>query len=480
MGLRRVARGLAGLVLAIAMQACGSGRDLQTAPVVRADISRTVTASGTLAAQDTVLVGSQVSGTIQNLYVDYNSQVRTGEILARLDPSTFQASLDQASATLSQLEEERSVAASSASSAVYANTAAGETAQSQSAQIAANDEAVRKAQSALELAAITARRDRTLLSQGYVAQNVVDNDESNLAAAQAGVTAAVSNARSARLNSAAGSNQAGSTASQATGAFASERASDAAVRAAQAAVRSAQINLNHATITSPVNGTVIERNVSVGQTVAAALAAPTLFTIAKDLAKMELDIAVGEPDVGAVRSGQAVTFSVLAYPGRTFRSTVSEVRQNPTIVNNVTTYDTVAYPRNLDGALRPGMTANVQIAVASFPQALVVPQAALQWNPSAAVKKSYKVVAATPEAAGAATAARSAWGKTGALAGAAVSIGSQGHVFVLAGNELHEVSVNILAIDGVRVGIAPVAGTLTVNASVVTGEGAGTNATAQP
>ena len=231
MGLRRVARGLAGLVLAIAMQACGSGRDLQTAPVVRADISRTVTASGTLAAQDTVLVGSQVSGTIQNLYVDYNSQVRTGEILARLDPSTFQASLDQASATLSQLEEERSVAASSASSAVYANTAAGETAQSQSAQIAANDEAVRKAQSALELAAITARRDRTLLSQGYVAQNVVDNDESNLAAAQAGVTAAVSNARSARLNSAAGSNQAGSTASQATGAFASERASDAAVRA---------------------------------------------------------------------------------------------------------------------------------------------------------------------------------------------------------------------------------------------------------
>ncbi len=466
------------LTLALALQGCGRGGDLQTAPVVQAPISRTVTASGTLGAQDTILVGSQVSGTIANLYVDYNSRVRKGEILARLDPSTFRAALDQATATLAQLEAERAVAAASESSAVYANSAAGETAQSQNAQIAANDEAVLKAQSALNLAAVTAGRDRTLLAQGYVARNVVDSDQTNVAAARSALVAAQSNARSGRLASAASFNQAGSAASQAAGASASQRASAAAVRAAQASVRSAQINLDHATITSPVDGTVIERNVSVGQTVAAALQAPTLFTIAKDLGKMELDIAVGEPDVGAVRAGQEVAFSVLAYPGRTFRSAVNEVRQNPTIVNNVTTYDTVAYPHNLDGALRPGMTANVQITVASFPDALVVPQAALQWSPGAAVKKAYKIV--TPDAAVApATAARSMWGKTGMLAGAAVSIGSQGRVYVLDGNELREVGVNVLAIDGTRVGVQPVAGSLAVDDAVVVGE-AGTGETARP
>ena len=271
--------------------------------------------------------------------------------------------------------------------------------------------------------------------------------------------AAQTAAKTSRLSSAASTYQAGSSAAQATGAAAAHRASEAAVRAALAAVAQAQINLDHATIVSPVDGTVIQRNVSVGQTVAAALQAPTLFTIAKDLTKMELDIAVGEPDVGAVHPGQRVAFSVLAYPGRIFASTVNEVRQNPTIINNVTTYDTVAYPNNRDAALRPGMTANVQITIATYPDATIVPLAALQWRPSAAIAKTYRLVA-PPVAGEGIPAASSAWGATGEAASFAVSVGSSSRCYVLDERNLRGVAVNVLAIDGTRAGVRVVSGAL--------------------
>ena len=408
---------------------------------------------------------------------DYNSRVHTGQVLARLDPSSFQAALDQANATLAQVYAQRSAAISSASSAAYSSSAAQVTAQSQREQIAAADEAVRKAKSSLDLANLTAHRDRTLLAHGYVAQNVVDADLTNVSAALAAFVAATTDAKTARLTSAAGAYQAGSTAAQAVGASASQRASDAVVSAARAAVRQAQINLRHATIDSPVDGTVIERNVSVGQTVAAALQAPTLFTIAKDLRKMELDIAVGEPDVGAVRAGQEIAFSVLAYPTRTFTSAVSQVRQNPTVVNNVTTYDTVAYPSNRDGALRPGMTANVQVTVAKYPDAFVVPLTALQWRPNAAVAKRYAVHAPAYTSEGIKT-TRSTWGMTNSTVEFAVSAGGEGRIYVFDGRELRGVGVAILAIDGTRVGILPVAGRLAVGDRVVTDEIDATNAMA--
>ncbi len=468
--------------LLLLLAACSSGaQDLATSPVAREPISQTVTASGTVAAQDTVLVGSQVSGTIQTLYADYNSQVRQGQVLAKLDPSLFVAALDQAKATLNQLSEQSSASSSSLSSSIYTSSAAAKTAQSQQQLITTADEDVLKARSSYDLALLTLRRDRALLREGYVAQNVVDADVTNAAATHDALVAAQTTAKTARLASAAGAYQAGSSAAQATGAAASQRASGAAVRAAMAAVAQAQINLDHATITSPVDGTVIARNVSVGQTVAAALQAPTLFTIAKDLAKMELDIAVGEPDVGAVRAGQNVTFSVLAYPGRTFASRVHEVRQNPTIVNNVTTYDTVAYPSNRDGALRPGMTANVQITVATYPSALVVPLAALQWRPSAAVRKRYHVVAVQGDGEGLKP-ARSTWGTTGTSSAFAISVGSQGSCYVLDGRTLRAVRVTVLAIDGTRAGVAPAIGRLAENDQVVVDEGgsAAASATASP
>jgi HlyD family secretion protein len=466
------------LLLALTLPGCGRGSgDVATAAVTQEPIAQMVSASGTLAAQDTVLVGSQDSGTIQAIYVDYNSQVHKGDVLARLDPSLFVAQLDQALGTLSQLTAQRSAAAASFSSSLYTSSAAQKTAQSQEAQIAAADEGVRKAQSALDLALLTLHRDRALLSQGYVAQNVVDNDFTNAAAAREALVAAQTEAKTSRLSSSAGAYQAGSSAAQATSAAASEHASDAAVRAAIAAVHQAEINLEHATITSPVDGTVIQRNVSVGQTVAAALQAPTLFTIAKDLRKMELDIAVGEPDVGSVHAGQRVSFSVLAYPGRTFSSVIDEVRQNPTVINNVTTYDSVAYPSNRDGALRPGMTANVQILVRTYPNALIVPLAALQWHPSAAIKKRYRVIA--PPAAGEGIAVgRSVWGVTGGSGQFAVSVGGPARCYVLDGQTLRGVRLNVLAIDGTRVGITVAAGNLSARDPVVIDEATAANAAA--
>ena len=459
-------------LLALLEQACtGRAPDLLTSPVARDAISQTVTATGTLAAQDTILVGSQVSGTIQKLYVDYNSPVHRGEVLARLDPNLFIAALDQATATLHQVDAQRSVAESSVFSSDYTSSAAQKSAQSQQQLIAAADEDVRKGRSALGLALLTLGRDRELLRQGYVAQNVVDADVTNAAAARDALVVAETGAKTSRLTTAASNDQAGSSAAQAVGAVASQRASNAAVRAATAAVRQAQINLDRATIVSPVDGTVIQRNVSVGQTVAAALQAPTLFTIAKDLTKMELDIAVGEPDVGTVRAGQHVSFSVLAYPGRTFVSRVNEVRQNPTIINNVTTYDTVAYPSNGDGALRPGMTANVQITVAAYPATTIVPLAALQWRPSKAIMGKYRVLD-PPAANEGIPVARSAWGATNSSNEFAVSVGGEGRCYVLEGHTLRGVGVAVLAIDATRVGVRVESGVLNPGDRVVTDENA--------
>ena len=453
-------------MLLIQSACSGTSPQLVTAAVSHEAIAQTVTATGTLAAQDTVLVGSQVSGTIQTLYVNYNSPVRKGQVLARLDPSLFVAALNQAQATLAQLDAQRAAAQSTLSSSVYANSAAQESAESQHQLITAADEDVRKARAAFALALLTLHRDRALLRDGYVAQNVVNTDVTNAAAARDAFVAAQTAAKTSRLSSAASTDQAGSSAAQATGAAAAHRASEAAVRAALAAVAQAEINLEHATIVSPVDGTVIQRNVSVGQTVAAALQAPTLFTIAKDLTKMELDIAVGEPDVGAVHPGQRVAFSVLAYPGRIFASTVNEVRQNPTIINNVTTYDTVAYPNNRDAALRPGMTANVQITIASYPDATIVPLAALQWRPSSAIAKTYRLVA-PPVAGEGIPAASSAWGATGEAASFAVSVGSSSRCYVLDERNLRGVAVNVLAIDGTRAGVRVVSGALQPNDRVI-------------
>ncbi len=411
-----------------------------TAPVAQQDLVQNVTASGTVNPQNDVTVGTQVSGTIAHLYVDYNSTVKAGQVLATLDPSTFQAQLDQAKAALAQAQAQAAAAAATASGGSASVNVASDSSAAQAAAIGAATADVAKTQAALTLAQTTLTRDGALLAQGYLAQSAVDadraavaQDASDVAAAQA----AVAQARAAAAAAAASIGQAGSSAAAQA---ADAQAAQAAVAAAQAMVAQDQLNLSHTVITSPVNGTVVARDVSVGQTVAASLQTPTLFSIAQDLHKMEVDINVGEPDIGNVKGGDPVTFSVLAYPNQTFTGTVAQVRINPQTVNNVVTYDVVVLVDNAAGKLLPGMTANATIDVAGVKGALVVPTTALQWKPGMPMQAH----------------GTSPWGATTATAGAAApAAGSRGSIYVLRGGLPVRVPVTVALTTTTQAAVTP-------------------------
>ena len=254
----------------------------------------------------------------------------------------------------------------------------------------------------------------------------------------------VSAARSQTVAGVAQGNAAGSQAAASVHGAAADRA---AIESARAQLAEARANLNHTVITSPVDGTVIARNVSVGQTVAASFQTPTLYTIAKDLKKMEVDVAVGEPDIGAVRAGQKVEFTVLAYPNDTFHGVVAQVRENPTTIQNVVTYDTVVYEDNSDGRLRPGMTANASIHIAQVKSALVVPLAALRYRPRSSTPRANATARPAPQ---------SAWGNTGTSESSTIGAGRIAQVTV-AGLP-RPVSVRVLLVSGGEAAIQPLAG----------------------
>ncbi len=441
------------MAIAIALAAVAgvrarSGVEYVTAPVVQQTLVQNVTASGTVNPQNNISVGTQVSGTISSIYVDYNSKVKRGQVLARLDPSTFAAQLDQAAGSLAQAQAQAAQAQANADAAASGVSVAAANSEAGRAAVAAAQAGVGKAQAMLTLAQKTQWRDSALLSQGYVAQSLVDTDRSNVAQDAADVAtaqAAVAQAQAQAQASAATVGQNGSTA-QAQSAAA--QAAGAAIESARAMVQQDQLNLGHSVITSPVDGTVVARDVSVGQTVAASLQTPTLFAIAQDLTKMQVDINVAEPDIGNVKAGDTTGFTVLAYPNRIFRGTVAEVRINPQTVNNVVTYDVVVRVDNRDGALLPGMTANASIDVASAKNALVVPIASLQWNSHA--DRGTPGSAATP--------AQSPWGSTqSAASGNAVTSGEGGSLFVERdGGLLVRVPVQVVLATSTQAAVTPV------------------------
>ncbi len=283
----------------------------ETAVVDRGRIVAKATATGTLSAVVTVQVGSQVSGRIAELLVDFNSTVKKGQVLARIDAQLFEAALEQAQASLAVAE---------------GNLA--------KAKVVA-DESARQARRLAQL----------------VAEHIAN--QSDVEAAQA----------AAEADRAAVAVAAGSRAQ------------------ALATVKQATINLGYTTITSPVDGMVISRSVDVGQTVAASLQAPTLFTIAEDLRKMQVDTSVAESDVGRLKEGMAVTFTVDAWPGERFPGAVRQVRYASQTVQNVVTYDAVVDVENPALKLRPGMTANVAFVYAEKDAALRLPNAALRYRP---------------------------------------------------------------------------------------------------
>jgi len=446
-----------------------------TAPATQQTLVQTVTASGVVNPQNNISVGTQVSGTISEIDVDYNSKVKKGQVLARLDPSTFQAQLDQARAALAQAQAQASAAGANVSGAASATDVAAANARAQAAAVGAAQANAQKTQAALQLAQTTLTRDSSLLSQGYIAQSSVDTDRANVAQDQADVASAQAAIAQAQAQAQAGAAAIGQNGSTQAAQAATAQGAQANVAAADAVVQQDELNLQHSIIRSPVDGTVVARDVSVGQTVAASLQTPTLFAIAQDLGKMEVDINVGEPDIGNVKKDEAVDFSVLAYPNRTFHGTVSEVRINPQTVNNVVTYDVVVLVSNADGALLPGMTANASIDVATAQNALVVPISALQWKPYSGTHRAATAAGAAPSGAS----ASSPWGSTGSgtVATSAITGGSAGTIFVQRDGKLTRIPVTVTLATATQAAIVPSQGeTLQTGDAVVVGSNGTTHA----
>lgn len=296
-----------------------------TARVELGEIRDVVEATGTINAVITVQVGSQVSGTIAKLFVDFNSQVRKGQTVALIDPALFQGALLQATADLENAK----------------------------ANLQGAKASLDKARAALVQAKADYDRAVALTQGGVMAQQQLDMAKANYDSAKASVG----------------------------GADASVTQADAQVKLKQAAVEVAQTNLNYTVIKSPIDGTVVARNVDVGQTVAASLQAPTIFTIAQDLTEMLVYAKTDESDVGNIKIGRPVTFKVDAFPKDTFEGVVNQVRMNATTIQNVVTYDTIVAFKNPELKLFPGMTAYVTIPVATVKNVLKLPNTALRYKP---------------------------------------------------------------------------------------------------
>ena len=303
--------------------------EVNTVPITRGDIVDTVGATGTLQAVTTVQVGSQVSGNIQWLGADFNSIVKKGQVIARLDPSLFDAQLQQIQANLSQSRANLTKARSELDRANVQLT-----------------DAKQKHARAIELSS----RNLLAASELDSAKVAVDSATAAVASQQASVVQA-----------------------------------QAAVTQSEASVNQSRVNRDHTVIMAPIDGIVTQRSVDVGQTVAASMSAPTLFVIAADLTEMQVNANIDEADVGRIRPGQHVTFKVDAYPTDDFQGTVTQIRLQPVVVQNVTTYGTVITVPNTALKLKPGMTANVKIEIAKRTNVLRVSNAALRFRPSTEV-----------------------------------------------------------------------------------------------
>ena len=282
-----------------------------TTPVARGDITRAVTATGTVNPVLTIIVGTYVSGVIQDLQCDYNTEVTVGQVCAKIDPRPYQTVVDQNRANLAQAKAQ-----------------------------------LEKSKAALAYAEVVFDRNERLVQTSAVSRDALDNARAlrDAARAQIGVD-------------------------------------EATIQQRQAQLEAAEVNLGYTDIVSPVKGTVVSRNVTMGQTVAASFQTPTLFLIATDLTQMQVDTNVSESDIGGIRQANRASFTVDAFPKRTFRGQVAQVRQSPQTVQNVVTYDVVVGVDNKDLALKPGMTAATRIVVDQRRDVLRVPSQALRYAP---------------------------------------------------------------------------------------------------
>ena len=374
-----------------------SAPQYMTARVERGSLRNTVTATGALQAVTTVQVGSQASGTISALNVDFNSPVKQGQVIAQLDPSVPKAQVDQARANLQQARAslQQSIAGvagsragvtdaqakmQAAKSTVQNNTSGVSSAQANVAVLKAQlDDALAflKQQDSLMKSGVIAQRDYDLANTAYKTAEA----RYNQAAAQLN-QAVLSQQSSASSGVAQSAAQIQQSQAQVQQSQAQVQQAQAQVQQAEAALRLAEVNLAHTTITSPIDGIVVSRDVNVGQTVAASLSAPTLFTIAKDLTQMQVIANIDQADIGLVEQAKSVKFTVDAFPGKDFDGTIQQMRLNPQNVQNVVTYNVVIDVSNPEQKLKPGMTANLTITIDERNNVLKVPNSALRFTPT--------------------------------------------------------------------------------------------------
>lgn len=289
---------LAGVFFALSKKGKFKAPSYKTAEITQGSVEQTISSTGSLNPVSTIEIGTQVSGTIVKVFVDYNDVVRKNQVIAEIDRQPLLSKLNQVQASYSRAE------------AMYE-------------------------QSKTEF-----ERNKPLHEKGLISDQEFSNTKTSFLAQKA------------------------------------------TLEGARADIETARTNLTYATIRSPINGTVIKRNVEVGQTVAASLSAPTLFIIAEDLKKMEILADVDESDIGKIQTGQEVSFNVPAYPDKQFKGTVNQIRLQPTMVQNVVTYNVVIKAENPDGTLLPGMTANVEFIAEKVDSTLLIPSAALRFKPS--------------------------------------------------------------------------------------------------
>ncbi len=372
-------------------------------------VESVVTATGTLAAVTAIKVGSEVSGTIEKIYVEHNSQVKKGQILAQINPQTVQTQVDRAKASLqkSQSSYETSKAQANASRASLKK--AQSDLESSSAKLRQARETVNAAKATLDNASANARRARaerdnaklnyerqeSLFKQELIAQNERDNAYTSYKTAQASLEASEASERNARSSYESskinlqgaeadynGANiQIETVTQQLKASEASVAGAQADVEQAQASLESSEVDLGKTTIRSPIDGIVLSILVSEGQTVQASFQAPELFVLAQNLNEMQVETTVDEADIGQIKQGASATFTVDAWPDDTFTGTVAEVRKSATTTNNVVTYPVIVHTSNPSLRLMPGMTATVTISVEKHDNVLLIPNTALRFKP---------------------------------------------------------------------------------------------------
>ncbi len=319
-----------------------SPQGFRLAKIERGDLVAAVSSTGTLNPVVSVQVGSQVSGQIKEIFVDYNSVVKKGDVIARIDPDSFTLRVNQA---MADLEAGRA------------------TAMTQRANLGALQAEVSRAQVALAEAERNLKRNQMLVEKGFVSQAALETSQSAVATAREQV-------KTAQAQRAVGEAQV--------------KNGEALVKQRESQLSQAKVDLERTTIRAPVDGIVISRSVDAGQTVAASLQAPTLFLIARNLTDMQVEASIDESEIGRIAVGQDATFTVDSFPGRTFRGKVTQVRKAALVVQNVVTYTAIISAPNPDLTLLPGMTTNVRITVASRDKTLKLPNAALRYRPPGA------------------------------------------------------------------------------------------------